>query len=117
MSSGLPDPTLEALWKRVLDAWDDDRAHGAFLQHCQQTDALGEAAARYKGMAGDRDRGAAATKKLEAVSMLAVHTLLAARSEPRRGPPRWLLIVVVILLGGATAWIGLKSWTMMANGP
>jgi len=39
------DATFEALWKSVLDGWDDERVHGAFLEYCQATDRLAEAAA------------------------------------------------------------------------
>ena len=47
-------PELEALWKRVVDAWDDDEPHALFLRHCQESEQLGEAASRYAGMRGDR---------------------------------------------------------------
>jgi hypothetical protein len=56
----MSDPTLEALWKNVLDNWENDAAHAQFLHHCQSAQNLAEAAARYAGMRGDRDRGAAA---------------------------------------------------------
>ncbi len=44
----MSDPTLEALWKNVVDNWDNDSAHAQFLQHCQSTEQLAEAAARYE---------------------------------------------------------------------
>src|SRR5690606_27740328 len=29
------DPAFEALWAHVLGHWEDDKAHVAFLEHCQ----------------------------------------------------------------------------------
>jgi hypothetical protein len=82
--SAVPDPTLEALWKNVVDRWDDDMAHGAFLDHCQATDQLVEAAVRYRGMAGDRERSDSAKKRLEGVAILAMAKLEQARTPAGR---------------------------------
>jgi hypothetical protein len=100
----MADPVLEALWKRVTDAWDDDNVHGAFLRHCQETAQLGEAAARYSGMKGDRDRGKGAEKRLEAVALLATTSLLAEKTEPRKGVPRWLYVASVVFFGTLAAY-------------
>jgi hypothetical protein len=83
-SRALLDPALEALWKRVLDAWDDEAAHVAFLDHCRQSDRLVEAAVRYRGMVGDRARSALAQKKLDAVALLAMAQLDLSRQRERR---------------------------------
>ncbi|HKY35827.1 MAG TPA: hypothetical protein VJN18_07810 [Polyangiaceae bacterium] len=77
------DPSLEALWKNVLDNWDNDAAHRAFLEYCQSSDALDAAAVRYRGMKGDRDRGPQAEKRLSAVLMLAMSQLEVSRAEPK----------------------------------
>jgi hypothetical protein len=87
------DPTLEALWKNVLDNWDKDAAHHAFLEHCQNHDVLDEAAVRYRGMKGDRDRGPGAEKRLGAVLILAMSKLEVASSVTK------LLLIVFFLAG------------------
>lgn len=110
----MSDPILEALWKRVLDAWDDERTHGTFLQHCAETGQLGEAAARYKGMAGDRDRGAIANKRLEAVALLATQTMLAARTEPSSTLPRWLLFAAAFLFAALAGWFAMRTMPVLA---
>lgn len=74
------DAAFEALWKSVLDRWDDERAHGAFLEYCQATDQLAEAAARYRGMKGDRDRSVVADKRLAGITIVALAKLHATRS-------------------------------------
>src|SRR5258708_35631865 len=91
----MTDPTLEMLWKNVVDNWDADAPHALFLQHCQTTEQLAEAAARYAGMRGDCDRGTTARKRLEAVMVLATSSLLASRTERVRGLPTWFTVVVL----------------------
>jgi hypothetical protein len=102
------DPVLEALWKNALDRWEDDSAHGAFVEHCQQSDQLVEAAVRYRGMAGDRGRGEQAQKRLNAIAVLALARLEGMRSPSKREPSRagaYLLIVMFI-----AASIGLLAY-------
>ena len=91
-----PDPALEALWKHVVDHWDKDAAHHAFLDHCQNHEALDEAAVRYRGMKGDRDRGPGADKRLAAVLMLAMSKLEVNRAEPKAASS--VLTKVVLIL-------------------
>src|SRR4051794_4111641 len=78
------DAAFEALWKSVLDRWDDERTHGAFLEYCQASDQLAEAAARYRGMKGDRDRSAVAEKRLSGIAIVAIAKLHATRSPAGR---------------------------------
>jgi|SRR6187431_566844 len=73
------DDAFEALWKSVLDRWEEERVHGAFLEYCQTTDQLAEAAARYRGMKGDRDRSLVAEKRLSAIAVVALAKLHATR--------------------------------------
>ena len=90
----MADAAFEALWKNVLDHWQDERAHGAFLELCQATDQLAEAAARYRGMKGDRDRSAMAEKRLAGIAIVALAKLHATRSPapaPGRRIGNWLL--------------------------
>ena len=107
-----PDPALEALWKRVLDAWDDDARHAAFLDYCQRSDRLVDAAVRYRGMAGDRDRAQTAEKKLKAVALLAMTRLEVARHAERRSPSRagsyTLIGLFVVATLGLLAYLGLS---------
>lgn len=98
------DPNLELLWKRVLDDWENEAAHGAFLDHCQATDQLLEAAVRYRGMAGDRDRGEAAQKRLSGVALLAMAKLESTRTSPRQANSNAArLLVAVLFLAGSVA--------------
>ena len=100
--SGISDPALEALWKNVLARWEDDKAHGAFLEHCQNTDQLVEAAVRYRGMAGDHERGAAAEKRLQGVAILAMAKLESTRTTRTQGRSRLGSVVLIVFFLAAS---------------
>lgn len=106
----MSDAMLEALWKNVVDHWDDDKAHAAFLEHCQSSDQLAEAAVRYRGMKGDRDRGPDADKRLQGVATIAMAKLEAARSASRPAPRRTASLVLIVFFVLAT--IGLSLFLM-----
>lgn len=102
----LVDPGIEALWARVLDCWEDEKVHAAFLQHCDQVNRLAEAATRYRGMSGDHTRAEIAEKKLKTVAVLAMAKLEAQRSQ-QPGGHRLVLTVVAVLFLGAAAFLAL----------
>lgn len=97
----MTDPVLEAHWKKVLDDWENDAAHGSFLEYCQTTDQLLEAAVRYRGMAGDRSRGKSAEKRLSAISLLALSKLESARTVPPSSISRTSTVLVVLFFIGS----------------
>lgn len=93
---------LETLWKHVLDHWEDEAAHRAFLEHCSQANLLVEAAVRYRGMKGDHARGALAEQKLTTIRALALSRLAASRTpDPRRSGGRLLsyLLIAFFVIG------------------
>ena len=69
------DPVLEALWKRVLEAWDDERVHAALLDHAVRTGALPEIAGRYRALSSDPAKSADAKTKLDAIVVAATNML------------------------------------------
>ncbi len=79
------DPVLEALWKRVLDAWDDDRTHAALLEHALREQRLPEIAGRYRAFADDAEKGPLAKKKLDAIVVAATQMLMSMKTPPRPG--------------------------------
>jgi len=99
----MTDPALEALWKKVVDAWDDDAPHGAFLEHSRRSGQLLEAAVRYRGMAGDHQRGAAAEKRLKSIQLLALAALEAERTPPREARVDWARVVLIVFFLSASA--------------
>lgn len=105
-----PHPALEALWKRVLDRWDDESAHDAYLEYCQKSERLVDAAVRYRGMSGDRNRAPIAEKRLKAVALLALAGLevvrVAERGDPRRLARYVLLAGFLLAIFGLLAYLG-----------
>src|SRR5262249_41916970 len=105
----MSDPTLEVLWKNVVDDWDRDAPPALFLQHCQATEQLAEAAARYAGMRGDRDRGESARKKLEAVTLLATSSLLSTRTDRVPALPKWFTVAVLVVFSAMGGYVLLRG--------
>ena len=101
----MTDDAVEILWKRVVDDWDNESAHGAFLEHCQIEDKLLEAAVRYRGMCGDRDRAESAKKRLEAVSILAMSKLESHRTPPPTSIQAAVGVALVVLFSAGSAFL------------
>ena len=101
MNTDLPDPGLEALWKQVVADWENDKAHAAYLELCNAKNRLAEAAARYRGMAGDRERGPTAEKRLQVVLALAMAQLETLRTPPveTRRSSRGVAMIVFFIVG------------------
>jgi len=106
----MADAAFEALWKGVLDRWLEERAHGAFLEYCQSTDQLAEAAARYRGMKGDRDRSAVAEKRLAGIQIIALAKLHATRSPAAHRQRRMGALILAGCFGVAAA--GLLAYVL-----
>jgi hypothetical protein len=108
------DPVLEALWKNVVDRWDDDAAHRAFIEHCERSEKLAEAAARYRGMSGDRQRGEQAQKRLGAIAAVAMAKLETLRTREKRAPSRAAAYALIMIFIVAT--VGLLAY-LQTNAP
>ncbi|MDX2053015.1 MAG: hypothetical protein SFV15_11520 [Polyangiaceae bacterium] len=106
LQEGAPptDPNLELLWKNTLAHWDLDASHNAFLEYANESNQLVQAAVYYRGMAGDHQRGSVATKRLAAVTQLALSKLDTSRSivQPQNSQAgNWLLIIGFVVGTGA----------------
>jgi hypothetical protein len=102
------DPVLDALWKRVLDSWDDDRTHAALLEHAVRAQALPEIAGRYRALTADAARGARAKAKLDAVVLAATQMLLSTKTpKPGKTP-------LSITLSAAAVCLLLLGWLALA---
>jgi hypothetical protein len=107
-SSATPacDP-LDALWARVLASWDDDRTHGAFLEHAVRTERLAEAAACYRPLRDDPEKGERARKRLEAIATTAMHLLLATKTAAPRRPRRGLTLAAFVVCVALLVWLAM----------
>jgi hypothetical protein len=106
------DPVGEALWAKVLEDWEDDARHAAFIAHCQMSQGLGLAAARYRvvveggdGYRALANRGEDAKKRLAGVTTLALMVMQSTATTPEevKRPARWVAALVVLFacLAGA----------------
>jgi len=104
------DPVLDALWERVTEAWGDEQAHAALIEHATRTGALHLAAARYRALTADPDRAELARKKLDVIVLAATHVLLSTKTPAHGKVPLAITLsafaVSAILLG----WLALAVW-------
>lgn len=100
------DDAFELLWSRVLDGWNDPKTHGAFLEYAIQKQKLPDAAARYRPLKDDPERGADAKKRLDGI-VLATTSLLMATATPRkaRKTPVWLTALAFLVSVGLMFWV------------
>jgi ferric-dicitrate binding protein FerR (iron transport regulator) len=100
----MDDGSLEILWQHVLDHWDEEAPHRAFLAQAEATGQLVEAAAHYRAVSTEHARGSVAKRQLAAVTTLALMRLEASRSRaPRRRRPRAIWVSLVLLAAGVAA--------------
>lgn len=104
----LSDPAIEALWKNCLDHWDEEKAHIAFVEACRERGKLAEAGARYRGMAGDRERGPEAEKRLKAILAIAIASLEVTRTPQPEVKRQATALAVLVVLVAAT--VGLVAY-------
>jgi hypothetical protein len=76
------DPAFEALWLRVLEAWDDEKTHSAALEYALHAERLPVLAGRYRALKEDPTKGERAQKRLEAI-VLAATALMMSMKSPR----------------------------------
>jgi hypothetical protein len=109
MSDEASDPLFEALWSRVLEAWDDDKTHNALLEYAIRAEKLPEAAGRYRTLVSDVDKGERAKKRLDAIVIAATSMLMATKTPKRQGVP-WFITLSAFLI--ALVLIGWVAYAM-----
>lgn len=91
------DAVLEALWDRVLEAWDDDKPHQAALSYAIQSGQLPEIAGRYRALVDHPEKGARAKKKIDGIVIAATQMLMEMKTpKVEKIPWQWTASVAVI---------------------
>jgi hypothetical protein len=104
-SDDTKDPLLDALWGRVMEAWDEEKPHHALLEYAIAQQKLPEVAGRYRAIKeSDPERAARAQKKLDGIVIAATHLLMAMKTPPSPTKvPTWLtataFVICMILIG------------------
>jgi len=108
-SEGTSDELFEALWKRCLEAWDDEKPHAALLDHALKTQTLPELAGRYRKIKEtEPDKAVRAEKKINGIVVAATQILMSQKTPPRtKTPLSWSLTLGLIVLI-TCAWLYYK---------
>jgi hypothetical protein len=81
------DAALEALWARVIEAWDDDKTHAALLEYALHTEHLPEIAGRYRALKDDPEKAERAEKRLNAIVLAATQLMMSMKTPARTKVP------------------------------
>jgi hypothetical protein len=81
------DEALEALWQRVIEAWSDDKTHGALLEYALRTKHLPEIAGRYRALKDDPEKGERADQRLNAIVVAATQLMMSMKTPARTKVP------------------------------
>jgi hypothetical protein len=104
------DPVLEALWKRVLEGWNEEGRHAALIDHALRTQRLPDAAGRYRALAEDPERGTLARKKLDAIVLAATQMLMALQTPRRAKVPLPITLSAVGICAALLAGLAWSLW-------
>lgn len=102
---GDADAIFQALWARALEAWDDDKPHGALLEHALRTEQLPQLAGRYRALKDDPEKGARAQKKIDGIVVAATQMLMATKTPPRTKTPWQWTATAAVLFGLILAYL------------
>lgn len=90
------DAVFEALWKRCLEAWDEDKPHNAILEHALKSEKLPDLAGRYRDLKDDEVKGPRAKKRIDAIVIAATQMMMAAKSPVvTKTPWQWTAAAVI----------------------
>jgi hypothetical protein len=109
------DAVLEALWKRVLEAWDDEKTHSALLDHAVREQRLPDVAGRYRALTDDPDKGALAKKKLDAIVAAATQMLMSMKTPKPQDVGKVPLPITLSAVGICAVLLSWLAWTVFGH--
>jgi hypothetical protein len=94
------DALFDALWARVMEAWDDDKPHAAILDLALKNQMLPDLAGRYRKIKEtDEAKAARAQKKIDGIVVAATQMLMSMKTPARtKTPMSWTLSVGAVCL-------------------
>jgi hypothetical protein len=104
-SVGDKDAILEALWRRTLEAWDDDKPHAAVLEHALRSEKLPDLAGRYRALKDDPEKGARAAKKIDGIVVAATQMLMATKTPARTKTPWQWNAAAALMFAIVISWL------------
>ena len=118
-SSAAREPTgdpVEAAWQHVLEHWEEEAAHEAFLALCADLGRLGDAGRRYRAVqetSDDPERVADARRYVDRVLGLAVTLMQAERSDASRLVRQGKLVLYLL---ATLFFLATGAWTLSLLG-
>ena len=100
------DALFEALWAKVLGAWDDDKVHTAILDYSLGNERLPDLAGRYRALKDDPEKGARSTKRLDAIVIAATNMMMSMQSTADNKVPLPITLTVAGIFICAVAFVG-----------
>lgn len=105
---------IDAAWQRVVNEWDDEQTHRAFLMLCASIERLDEAGRRYREVCDqDPARRTMAEAQIERVLGLAMQKLSSLQSERHPRSTRKKLLLVATGVSGTL--IAIALWTLLRS--
>jgi hypothetical protein len=104
------DPVLEALWSRVVEAWDDEKPHAALLEHAMRAQLLPVIARRYRKLATDPTKASVANRQLDAIVQCATQALLSMKMPRPQGTPLSITLSAFGVCLFLIAWLAYAIW-------
>lgn len=99
------DPLFDALWAKVLAAWDDDKVHGAILEYSVGAERLPDLAGHYRALSEDPTKGVRAKKRLDAIVIAATQMMMSMKSSAATTVPLSITLTVAGLFACAVAFV------------
>ncbi len=110
MTDGPADPVLEALWRRALDAWGDEKVHAAVLDHALRSGGLPEIAGRYRQQLADPARAPLAQRRLDAIVAAATQMLMSTKTPAPVRVPLPMTLSAFGVCAVLLAWLAWAVW-------
>ena len=99
VEDGGPDAIFEALWKRTLQAWEDDKPHAALLTYALDHERLPDLAGRYRALFDDEEKGTRAKKKIDGIVVAATQMMMATKMPVREKLPwQWTASMAAVFV-------------------
>ena len=99
------DAIFEALWKRTLETWDDDKPHRAILEHALRAEKLPDLAGRYRALKDDPDKGERALKKIDGIVAAATQMLMTMKTPARTKTPWQWTASAALMFAIVCSWL------------
>jgi len=106
------DLIFDTLWKRTLEAWEDDKPHTAVLDYAMRTEHLPTLAGAYRSLLNDEAKKERAQEKLDALVAAATTLLMARKAPPRTKAPWQMTLLIAMVCVFSIGWLAAKIWEM-----